>query len=104
VRGRRDGGQATPLVALIVVTALLAALLVARVGGAMVDQARARNAADAAALAGVTGGKTSAERLAGNNHGQLEHFVTDGREVEVTVRVGEARATARARPTMQQRN
>jgi Flp pilus assembly protein TadG len=101
---RRDGGQATPLFALVVVMALLAALLVARIGGVVVEQARARNAADAAALAGVAGGRASAERLAGDNHGHLEQFVTDGHQVEVTVRVGDARATARARPTAPQRN
>ena len=53
VRGQR--GQVLPLVAVIVVVAAGAALVLARLGTEVIDRARARTAADAAALAGVTG-------------------------------------------------
>jgi hypothetical protein len=53
-------------------------------------------AADAAALAGVVGGRPAAERLAAANGASLVAFTTDGLTAQATVRVGEAQATARA--------
>ncbi|MER3452635.1 MAG: hypothetical protein C4344_02855, partial [Acidimicrobiia bacterium] len=49
----REQGQVLPLVALVVVLSGIAAVWVGRVGGAAVQRARARTAADAAALAGA---------------------------------------------------
>lgn len=96
-RSHHDRGQVLPLVALAVVAAGLAVLLLVRVGGAAADRARARTAADAAALAGVAGGRAEAEVAARENGGSLEAFVGAAPEVEVTVRVHDERATARAR-------
>jgi hypothetical protein len=85
-----------PLVAVIVLVAAGAALLLARSGAEVVDRARARTAADATALAGVEGDRPAAERVARADGATLERFVRVGARVEVTVRVGGARATARA--------
>lgn len=97
-RARPDRGQVTPLLALVVVMTVMVAFGLGRLGSVVIDRAEARTAADAAALAGVTGGRAEAERLATANHGVVERFVAVGGDIEVTVRVGWARATARARP------
>lgn len=68
--------------------------------GDLVDASRARTAADAAALAGVGGGRPAAERLAGANDAIVVEFSQSsghgGVTVTVSVRVGEATSTARA--------
>jgi len=93
----RERGQVSPLIALVVVATAVAALLVAELGTAVTDRAQARTAADAAALAGVNGGRAAAAAIAVADHGSLERFVVAAGATEVTVRVGRARATARAR-------
>ena len=45
---------------------------------------------------GGTGRDAAAVAMARENHGDLESFAVEGAEVEVTVRVGDARATSRA--------
>jgi uncharacterized membrane protein len=94
----RDDGQASILLVLVVVVGLVAMLLVTELGGVVLDRARARTAADAAALAGEDGGRGAAEALARENGGVVEAWSTRGGSTEVTVRVGHARATATARP------
>jgi hypothetical protein len=92
-----DRGQALPLVVgvLAVVAVLVAALGV--VAGHSIDAARARTAADAAALAGVEAGQSAAGELAQANGGVLLEFDTlDNGDVLVRVRVGRASASARA--------
>lgn len=68
--------------------------------GDLVDASRARTAADAAALAGVSGGRPGAERLAGANGAAVVEFARSSSEggvtVTVSVRVGDATSTARA--------
>ncbi|MFV0307116.1 MAG: hypothetical protein ACK5OX_05175 [Desertimonas sp.] len=81
--------------AVAAVTAMLA-LAIGELAGDVVDAGRARTAADAAALAATTGGAAAAERLASVNHGVVVAFERSGGTVTVTVRVGEAEATARA--------
>ncbi len=93
-----DRGQATPLMAAVVVFAGLLALGAARLGHAAAEMARARTAADAAALAGATGDRAGAVEVATENGGIVEHFRQVGTDVVVTVRVGRSAATARARP------
>jgi hypothetical protein len=96
VRNDDESGQVVPLMAAalaLVVVALLALVPVARVLG---DRARARTAADAAALAGAAEGETAARRLAAANGGRLTAFSRQGAEVVVHVRVGRADAWARA--------
>lgn len=94
---RHERGQVVPALVLVMAAVVIVTLLVARAGGAAAGRARARTAADAAALAGVTGGRSAAEHIADEDGGSLESFHSDGDEVEVTVRVGDRRATARAR-------
>ncbi|MEI7593782.1 MAG: pilus assembly protein TadG-related protein [Actinomycetes bacterium] len=87
----------SPFLALLIAFALLVSLGLSQLGSMVLDRVHARTAADAAALAGVTGGRTAADRFAQANNGRVEQFVDRGGETEVTVRVGRARATARAR-------
>jgi Flp pilus assembly protein TadG len=78
----------------VVVTMLIGLVALGNLVG---DRTRAQTAADAAALAGAADGRDAAERVAGANGGEVEVYAARGAEVEVTVRVGEARATSRAR-------
>ncbi len=92
-------GQTLPLVALLVAVLVGSAVLVGHLGRAVVDRGRARQAADAAALAGAVDGDDAARRLAAANGGVVERIDhLPDRVVEVTVRVGDARATSRAEP------
>lgn len=91
-----DRGQATVLMAITIVVAGLVTLGLVRSGAVAVDAARARTAADAAALAGAAEGRTSAERVARANGGRLVAYAVDGDEVDATVVVGTRRARARA--------
>ncbi|HXH57805.1 pilus assembly protein TadG-related protein [Iamia sp.] len=92
-----EGGQATPLVGVAVALAATVVLALATYGGLVVDAARARTAADAAALAAAADGREAAVRLAVANGGHLESFALEGLDVVVTVRVGRASESARAR-------
>lgn len=79
---------------------VLAAVLVlalGRVGALLADRAQARSAADAAALAAVASDDAEARAVAEGSGGRLVAIERDGAEVEVTVRVGDAQATSRAR-------
>jgi hypothetical protein len=97
--GRGDRGQVGLALALLVVAAATGAMLVtAAVGRTVIDRTRARTAADAAALAGVTGGTAAARQVAVANGGDLEDLRVDGPTIEARVRVGTARATSRAAP------
>jgi hypothetical protein len=82
------------LVGLALTVALTLALV--PVLGDLTDRQQARSAADAAALAGVTGGRSASASLAGRNDAVLVDWSRNGREVTVRVRVGEQVATARA--------
>ncbi len=85
---------------LVVLTglALTAAITLALVPvlGALTDRQQARSAADAAALAGVTGGRSASASMAGRNDAVLVAWTRAGREVTVRVRVGDQDVTARA--------
>jgi DNA-binding IclR family transcriptional regulator len=60
------------------------------------DRQQARSAADAAALAGVTGGRSASASMAGHNDAVLVAWTRSGREVTVRVRVGDQVVAARA--------
>ena len=93
---RSSRGQATPLWAMVLV---LAGLLLVPTGlliRAAVDRAEARSAADAAALAGALEGEAAARSVAAENDARLVDYAEHGDLVEVTVVVGDRRATARA--------
>jgi Putative Flp pilus-assembly TadE/G-like len=98
VRDRR--GQATPLALVVVVLAVVAVVAIAELGGNVVDAGRARTAADAAALAGVEGGRDASAQMATRNGASLVSWSSRpdgaGVTVTVTVRVGRASATAAA--------
>jgi len=84
----------------VIALAVVATLAVAHVGRLVIDAGRARTAADAAALAGVAGGRPASERLAGEHDATIVSWSSSGPldavTVTVTVRVGRARATAAA--------
>jgi predicted RND superfamily exporter protein len=82
------------LVGVAFTAAVTLALLPVLVG--LIDHARAQNAADAAALAGVTGGAAAARAIAAANDAALVAWSRSGHEVTVTVQVGEQQAIARA--------
>jgi len=92
-----DRGQAVPAVGLVILVLVVALLMLAHLGGATVDRARARTAADAAALAAAGDTDEAAASLAAQNGAELVEVTRSDRDVEVVVRVGEVRATARAR-------
>ena len=83
---------------MVVLATLFGVMLiaVARFGGDLVDAARARTAADAAALAGATTDRDAAAAMASADGGSLVAYIDDGRTVLVTVVVGSRRASARA--------
>lgn len=91
-----EAGQALPIIAVVVLLVLLIGIGLMHLAAGLADRARARTAADAAALAGARDGEDMAGRVAEENHARLEQYVARNREVEVTVRVGDERATARA--------
>ncbi len=84
------------LMAVVVVLAALVAVGVAQEGAVVVDRQRAQTAADAAALAGVLGGRPAAQRMAASNGAVLVAYEQHGFEVTVVVSFGQIRARARA--------
>jgi MFS-type transporter involved in bile tolerance (Atg22 family) len=93
----RDRGSMMILVVFVAVavTAMVTIALMPVLGD-LIDRQEARSAADAAALAGVTGGIGAASTLAAANDGVLVGWSTNGRQVTVQVRVGDQVVTARA--------
>ena len=91
-----DRGHAVLLVAVTIVFAGLFCIGAASLGSAMLHRQQAQAAADAAALAGVEGGRVAAERLASRNGAALVIFRRDGARVTVSVRLGGATAVASA--------
>ena len=97
---RSDDGQVLPLVVLVLMAAMLGAIGLGRLGTEVATRARATTAADAAALAGATDGRSAAEALARENGGRLVHFEQLGpTDVRVVVTVDGVVAHARARVT-----
>jgi len=93
---RRQAGQAIPLVAALAAMAAVLLLAVGHLGGRVADAARARTAADAAALAGAAHGRSGALSMAAENGGVLVSYADGDGTVRVTVTVGGESATARA--------
>jgi hypothetical protein len=93
----RSSGQAVVLAAVVLATvAVLVLTAVARFGTHTVERSRARTAADAAALAGLAGGRPGAARVAAAHGAMITAWSVDGDEVLVEVRLGDAVADARA--------
>ena len=93
---RGEAGQAVVLVLVVVVFAVFGAVAVGRFAARVHTVEQAQVAADAAALAGVIGGESSAAALARRNGGVLRSFRVVGDDVLVTVEVDGALGTARA--------
>ncbi|MEO6570506.1 MAG: pilus assembly protein TadG-related protein [Ilumatobacteraceae bacterium] len=94
---RRDRGSMTILVVAVTVAVVAAVTLaIIPVLTALVDRQHAASAADASALAGVTGGRPAATALAEANHAELVGWSIDDRSVTVRVRVGDQTVIARA--------
>jgi ABC-type phosphate transport system substrate-binding protein len=93
----RDRGSMLVLVTLVGVamTAAVTLALVPVLTG-LIDRQHAQSAADAAALAGVIGGRGASSVVAAANEATVVAWSRDGAEVTVTVAVGDQRATARA--------
>jgi len=92
-------GSTLPFMALAIVLTGVLVILLGRVGGAATSRAGARNAADAAALAGAAAGRGAADQLAAANGAKLLSYKEVGNDTEVRVRLGPAEATGRARRT-----
>ena len=92
-----EKGSTVPLLAVLVLAAGGAIVLLGRLGGAAVDRASARTAADAAALAGAAEGRAAAASVATADGGRIESYRELGAETEVRVSLGRATAVARAR-------
>lgn len=97
---RSDRGQATPLWAVVLVLAGLLLVPTGMLVRATVERAEARSAADAAALAGALEDEAAARSVATANGAELVAYEARGDLVEVTVVVGDRRATARAERTV----
>ena len=95
-RLRNDSGQAAALVVGLIGVLAVIVVAIGIFGVHLSDLARARTAADAAALAGAAHGSAAAGEAAGENGGQLDSFTAIGSDVVVRVTVGTASATARA--------
>lgn len=93
----RSRGAVTPLMVAFVFLMGVFVLVIGRLGVGAVSQAQARTAADAAALAGAAEDREAAEEIAEANGAKLVTFERLGSDTRVTVIVGKARATARAR-------
>lgn len=98
-----DGGQAAPLMVVVLLALMVAVVATVEVGQLLDESARARTAADAAALAGAAAGREEAAALAVANGGLLVSYAeqetagdADVLLVTVEVRVGRASQTARA--------
>lgn len=91
-----ERGQATPLWAIVLVLAGMLLVPLGLLARATFERAEAQNAADAVALAGALDGERAARDLAHRNGAELVAFEDLGGAVEVTVVVGDRRATARA--------
>jgi hypothetical protein len=93
---RNERGSILPFVALAMVMAGASVILLGRVGQAATARAGARNAADAAALAGAAEGRAAALSVAQANGAELLSYVEVGLDTEVRVRLGPAEASGRA--------
>ena len=95
----REQGSTLPFIALTIVLVGVIVILLGRMGGAATSRAGARNAADAAALAGAAAGRSAADELARANGAELLDYKEIGNDTEVRVRLGPAEAVGRARRT-----
>lgn len=97
LRKREEAGQALPLLLIFLVLIFgtsVAGLTI--VHNALVDQAEAQTAADAAALAGAQAGEYAAHSAATANGARMIKFENVAGDAVVTAQVGSSHANARA--------
>ena len=94
---RDERGQAMPVVLGLVAVAVVVVLALLPLVDAAQQRAAARNAADAAALAGAAEGEEAARDVAAANGAELVGWRARGLDVWVVVVLGDARAEAKAR-------
>ena len=92
----RDNGQAGILCLGVIAILLMATDQMVRLGGAVVDAARAQSVADVVALAAVESDEAEAYRVARNNDAEVMSIVEWAGTVEVMVKVGGVVGRARA--------
>ena len=92
-----ERGQAMPIVLGLMAVAVVVLLALVPVAEAAQQRAAARNAADAAALAGAAEGEAAAREVAADNGAELVRWRARGLDVWVVVVLGDARAEAKAR-------
>jgi hypothetical protein len=95
--GRRDRGQAMPLVLGVIAVAVVVLLALVPLAEGAGQRAQARSAADAAALAGAAEGEAAAREVAAANGATLTDWRAAGTDVWVAVQLGDATAVAKAR-------
>ena len=95
-RGRGEHGQVMPVVLGLVAVAVVVLLALVPLAQATQQRAAARNAADAAALAGAAEGEDAAREVAAANGAELVGWRSRGLDVWVAVTLGDARAEAKA--------
>jgi hypothetical protein len=93
---RSDAGQSLLLLMGLVASIGVAIVGLAQLGAVLVHRAQARSAADAAALAGTSGGRAAAADAAARNGAVLVSFWSRGDLVVVEVVVSAVHATASA--------
>lgn len=91
-----DAGQATPLVIAVIALGVAVVLALGPLTQHADRRARARTAADAAALAGAAEGEDAAREVAAANGAELLHWRQRGDDVWVSVEVGGVEAAAKA--------
>jgi hypothetical protein len=94
--GVADKGQAVVLMLAVVALAAISVVAVGAFAGRVVDRGQAQTAADAAALAATSGGRSAAGRLAAANGATLVGYRQTGDVVTVVVEFHHERAVARA--------
>lgn len=92
----RDNGQAGILCLGVIAILLMATDQMVRLGGAVVDAARAQSVADVVALAAVESGEAVVYRVARHNDAEVMSIVEWAGTVEVMVNVGGVVGRARA--------
>ena len=93
---RCSTGQALPLVLCVLSIVIVVAVAAGQFGLRLVRRAHAQAAADAVALAGVSGGLQLAQQTARANNVTITSWIEASDMVTVTVSYVDARATARA--------
>lgn len=93
---RGDAGQASVLMLGVLALAITVLMALVPLAQGAIERSRAQTAADAAALAGAAEGEDAAREMAQANGGRMVRWRASGDDVWVEVRVGKARAVAKA--------